>query len=194
MYVQDVNDAMCCQYFPATLRGIAQKWFNSLLSGSTTSFLLLVELFSPHFVVGKRKRKTSIHIAKIRQAKGEDLKKYVMRFNREVNLVSDLQDRIAYDAFLNGLLPGRFKFFLVESITILVDVLRRAQDFIQAIEICVGDDFIWQDAWKRVEEDNDSQLNKQKEGRGDGWMISHQPLMYPHKNQRQSNSKVTQTH
>jgi len=23
MYVQDVDDAMCCRYFPATLRGIA---------------------------------------------------------------------------------------------------------------------------------------------------------------------------
>jgi len=74
MYVQDVDDAMCCRYFPATLRGIAQKWFNGLPSGSITSFLQLAELFSTHFVEGKRERKTSIHIAKIRQAKGEDLK------------------------------------------------------------------------------------------------------------------------
>jgi len=25
MYVQDVDDATCCRYFPATLKGIAQK-------------------------------------------------------------------------------------------------------------------------------------------------------------------------
>ena len=27
MYVQDVDDATCCRYVPATLKGIAQKWF-----------------------------------------------------------------------------------------------------------------------------------------------------------------------
>jgi len=84
-----------------------------------------------------------------------------MRFNREAVLIPNLQDGVAYAGFLSGLFPGRFKFFLVESKVItLVDALRRAQDFIQAIEICLGDDFIWQDAWKRVGEDNDSQSNK----------------------------------
>jgi len=102
-------------------------------SGSITSFLQLAELFSTRFVAGNRDKKTSIHIVKIRQAKGEDLKEYVMRFNREAILISDLQDGVAYAAFLNGLLPGRFKFFLVENkVTTLADALRRAQDFIQA--------------------------------------------------------------
>ena len=41
------------------------------------------ELFSTRFVAGKRERKTSIHIAKVQQAKGEDLKEYVVRLNRE---------------------------------------------------------------------------------------------------------------
>jgi len=100
-------------------------------------------LFSTHFVTGKRERKTSIHIVKIRQAKGEDLKEYMMRFNQEVVLIPGIQDGVAYAAFLNGLHPGRFKFSLIESkVTTLVGVLRRTQDFIQTIEICVGDDFI----------------------------------------------------
>jgi len=117
-----------------------------------TFFLQLAELFSTHFVASKRERKTSIHIAKIQQAKGEDLKEYVMRFNREAVLIPALQDGVAYVAFLNGLLPERFKFSLIESkVTTLPNALRRAQDFIQTIEICVGDDFVWQDAWKRVE-------------------------------------------
>jgi len=141
---------------------MAQKWFNNLPSGSITSFLQLAELFSTHFVAGKRERKTSIHMAKIGKAKGEDLKEYVMRFNREAILISDLQDDVAYAAFLNGLLLGRFKFSLVESkVTTLVDTLRRVQDFIQAIKICIRDDFVWQDAWKRVGEDKDLQSNKQ---------------------------------
>jgi len=86
-----------------------------------------------------------------------------MRFNREAVLIPDLQDGVAYATFLNELLPGRFKCSLVESkVTTLADALRRAQDFIQAIEICVGNDFVWQDAWKRVGEDNDSQSNKHR--------------------------------
>ena len=32
MCVQDVDDAICCQYFSATLREIAQVWFNCLPS------------------------------------------------------------------------------------------------------------------------------------------------------------------
>jgi len=82
-------------------------------------------------------------MAKIWQAKGNDLKEYVIRFNREAILILDLQDGIVYAAFLNGLLSGRFKFFLVESkVTTLANALRRAQDFIQVIKICVGDDFV----------------------------------------------------
>jgi len=66
-------------------------------------------------------------MAKIQQAKGEDLKEYIMRFNWEAVLILDLPDGVAYAAFLNGLLLGRFKFSLVESKVItLVDSLRMA--------------------------------------------------------------------
>jgi len=41
----------------------------------------------------------------------------------------------------------------------LADALK-IQDFIQAIEICIGHDFVWQDALKRVGEDDDLQSNK----------------------------------
>jgi len=76
--------------------------------------------------------------------KGEDLKEYVMRFKPEDILISDLQDEVAYAAFLNRVDPRRFKLSLVESKAItLIDALRRAQDFIQVIKICVGYDFIW---------------------------------------------------
>jgi len=112
MHVQDVDDATCCRYFPATLKGIAQKWFNGLPSGSVASFLQLAELFSAYFVASKKERKTSIHLARIRQQGGEILKGYVRRFNHEVVLIPDLYDGATYAAFLNGLLPGRFKFSL----------------------------------------------------------------------------------
>jgi len=141
MYVQDVDDATCCRYFPATLKGIAQRWFNGLPSGSVTSFFQLAELFSSHFVASKKEKKTSIYLARIRQQRGEDLKGYVRRFNHEAVLIPDLQDGVAYAAFLNGLLPGRFKFTLAESkVTTLVEALGRAKSFIQATEICAGEE------------------------------------------------------
>ena len=54
MYVQDVDDAMCCRYFLTTFKGIAQKWFNGHPNGNVTSFLQLAKLFSAHFISIKR--------------------------------------------------------------------------------------------------------------------------------------------
>jgi len=101
----------------------------------------LADLFSAHFVASKKEKKTSIHLARIRQQRGEDLKGYVRHFNHEAILIPDLQDGVVYAAFLNGLLPGRFKFSLAESrITTLVEEIGRAQSFIQATEICAGEE------------------------------------------------------
>jgi len=47
MYVQGMDDAMCCRYFPTTVRGMAQKWFSGLPSGSITSFLQLRSCSAP---------------------------------------------------------------------------------------------------------------------------------------------------
>ena len=141
--------------FDAILKEIAQKWFNGLSSWSITSFLQLVELFSVHFIFSKWEKKISIHLAMIRQIKGEELKEYALKFNSEAALVSDLQDGVAYTAFLNGLLPGWFKFSMAESkVTSLVDALRRPKDFIQATEICARDVFILQESRKRLGEDS----------------------------------------
>ena len=45
MYVQDVDDAAYCRYFPATLKGVAQSWFNGPLPGSVTCFQDLADRF-----------------------------------------------------------------------------------------------------------------------------------------------------
>ena len=60
-----------------------------------SSFFQLAELFSAHFIAGKKERKTSIHLARIQQQRGEDLKGYVRRFNHETVLIPDLQDGVA---------------------------------------------------------------------------------------------------
>jgi len=123
----------------------------------------LAELFSAHFIASKNERKTSIHLARIRQQRGEDLKGYVRRFNNEAVLILDLQDGVAYAAFLNGLVPSRFKFSLAESkVTTLVEALGRAQSFIQAMEICTGEESLRPDSKKRVVEDRNVQSDKRQ--------------------------------
>ena len=125
MHVQCVDDATYCHYFQATLKGITHKQFNDLPSGRITSFLQLTELFSTQFIESKKERKTSIHLAKIQQATGEDLKEYAMMFSCGTVLIPDLQD--GQPTYLNGLLLERFKFYPTENkVTTLVDALRRA--------------------------------------------------------------------
>ncbi|XP_021863554.1 uncharacterized protein [Spinacia oleracea] len=46
MYVQGANEATWCKYFPATLKGVASKWFERLPPGSIASFDELQTLFS----------------------------------------------------------------------------------------------------------------------------------------------------
>jgi len=57
------------------------------------------------------------------------LKEFVIRFNHYAILIPDLQDKVAYTAFLNGLLPERFKFSFAKSfaeskVTMLVEAFR----------------------------------------------------------------------
>jgi len=99
----------------------------------------LAELFSLHFVASKKEKKTSIHLARIQQQRGEDLKGYIRRFNHEAILIPDLQDGVAYAAFLNGLLPGRFKFSLAESrVTTVVEAMGRAQSLFKPLRYVLG--------------------------------------------------------
>ena len=61
---------------------------------------------------------------------------FVKHFYEEAVLIPDSEDRVAYTSFLNGLKSGQFKFSLAEQKEItLVEVLRKAADFIRATEI-----------------------------------------------------------
>ena len=79
-----------------------QKRFNDLPNGSITSSLQLMELFSAYFIASKRETKIGIHLAKIRQAKGEHLQESMMRFNRNALLILDLQDRVVHTVLSIG--------------------------------------------------------------------------------------------
>jgi len=74
-----------------------------------------------------------------------------------------LQDGVAYAAFLNELLPSRFKFSLAESnVTTLVEALGWAQSFIQATKIYAGEESLRPDNKKRAGEDRNVQSDKRQ--------------------------------
>jgi len=67
MYVQDVDDVAYCRYFPKTLKGVSQKWFSDLSSGSITFFYDLREWFISQFIASRRGRRMSNLLSKIEQ-------------------------------------------------------------------------------------------------------------------------------
>ncbi|XP_048502817.1 uncharacterized protein LOC125498620 [Beta vulgaris subsp. vulgaris] len=109
MYVQGVDDATWCKNFPATLKGVAQKWFNNLPPNSVNNFTELSILFTSHFVANRQEQKPSMHLGKVVQGPKEALRSYVKSF----------------------------KFDLVKKkISTLTEALKEAEAFIHATEVC----------------------------------------------------------
>ncbi|XP_056691876.1 uncharacterized protein [Spinacia oleracea] len=136
MYVQGTNEATWCKYFPATLKGVASKWFEQLPPGSIASFNELQTLFSTRFMAHKE-RKSSMHLGRIQQGKDDSVRSYVKRFNLEAGQIPDLPDGVSFDNFIRGLKKGSFKFDLVKkSVRTMAEVLDEAEAFIHATEIC----------------------------------------------------------
>ena len=67
MYVQDIDEASYCRYFPATLKGVAQSWLNGHAPGSITCFQDLLDKFVSQLIASRKERRTSIHLSKIKQ-------------------------------------------------------------------------------------------------------------------------------
>jgi len=67
IYIQDVDDAAYCRYFPTTLKRVVQSWFNGLASRSVSCFQHLVNRFFSQSIASCKERRTSIHLSKINQ-------------------------------------------------------------------------------------------------------------------------------
>ena len=136
MYLQAVDDATWCTCFPATLTGIAQRWFGTLPAGSITNFRTLAYMFVNQFSMNIPARKTNLSLSAISQGKEEGLRSYLKRFNLERIQIPDLSDDVAYTGFVKGLRQGsEFKFDLIrKQIFTLPEALAEAERCIQAVE------------------------------------------------------------
>lgn len=109
---------------------------NSLPDHSVQNFTELSMILSHHFMANKQARKTSMHLDKVLQGQNESLHSYVQRFNLEMLQIPDLADGVAFDSFIKGLAPTRFKFDIVKKgVKSLQEVLTEAESFIHATEI-----------------------------------------------------------
>ena len=137
MYLQGVYDATWCKYFPTTLKGVAQKWFNSLPDQSIRNFTELSMIFTHHFMANKQLQKTSIDLGKIRQGEQETLRSYVHRFNNESLQITGLTEEVAFHNFFKGLLDrSRFKFDIVhKGVRSMAEVMYEAKSYIRATKL-----------------------------------------------------------
>ncbi|XP_056691613.1 uncharacterized protein [Spinacia oleracea] len=131
MYVKGTTEVTWCNYFPATLKWVASKWFEKLPAGTIKTFAELEMLFSTRFRAYKEEKKTSMHLGRIQQGKDKSLRSYVRCFNLESGQIPDLSDGVAFDNFFRGLKKGSFKFDLVKmSVRTMEDALDEAELFI----------------------------------------------------------------
>ena len=97
-------EAGMCRGFGETLAGPALTWFINLPYRSIGSYQQLADRFVEHFASSCRLEKTTEDLNAIQQQKGESLRNYVARFNKERITIPDLHQPTAVEAFRNGLL------------------------------------------------------------------------------------------
>ncbi|XP_021717068.1 uncharacterized protein LOC110684934 [Chenopodium quinoa] len=153
MGVQTGCEDSWCRFFPTTLKGIAQTWFNNLTPGSIRTFDMLATQFKKHFIAGSRQTKTSVHLMTVKQGENESLKDYIKRFNTESQLIPDLQDNVDFTALLFGLKSNKLKFELVhDKVSTFSKAMERAERIIEASEVCKAP--VANNKGKRNQEDN----------------------------------------
>lgn len=119
-------------------RGLALTWFTEFPLRNILDFASLEAAFKKNFIVGKRHRKTGIHLMSIRQQRNEDLSDYIKKVYEESLKVSDLKDSVAFNTLMWGLnASSNFKLKLDESeVSTFCEAMCLAQNFIQASNIC----------------------------------------------------------
>ncbi|XP_031275028.1 uncharacterized protein LOC116133462 [Pistacia vera] len=100
-----LREACMCKSFGSSLFGLALQWYMNLPNGSIDSFTQLTDTFVEQFASSKKLEKLSADLYRVYQRRGEPLKEYVSRFNREKISIPACNPETAVDAFRKGLLP-----------------------------------------------------------------------------------------
>ena len=103
MCLQGIPDEIMCHAFPTTLKGPARIWFKKLTPSLVGSFAQLSSLFFNHFIGGQQCGQPTTHLLNVKRKKGETLRSYLTRFNKEMLLVDGIDDKVVLTAFIFGL-------------------------------------------------------------------------------------------
>ena len=126
-------DEVICRAFLTTLKGASRVWFGKLPSSTIANFEQLNKGFVRHFIGGQQHKKPTGQLLNIRQAKGESLRQYVTRFNKELLQVDEVKDQVILKTFHAGLLPRDFFFSITKSLLKTVaELLHKAQKYMNA--------------------------------------------------------------
>ena len=101
------SDAVCCNMFQETLAGEALSWFYELPSESIDCFRELADKFVNRFILRTDGQNTA-QLFKVKQDRGEGLKAFVNRWQGATARVRSFDKKVAEEAFIQGLLPGKF--------------------------------------------------------------------------------------
>ena len=122
-----------CRAFPTTLKGPMRVWFSRLTPNLIATFKELSTWFASHFIKGHRCKKSTTCLMSIKQQEDEMLMTYIARFNKEVLLIDEADDKILVAAFMNGLRKGKFLFSLYKNDPkTMLDVLYKNTKYMNA--------------------------------------------------------------
>ncbi|MQL98827.1 hypothetical protein Taro_031543 [Colocasia esculenta] len=128
MVFHRASDVAKCQAFPATLKETVQAWFESLPTGSISSFHQLKKSFRDNFLGGRSQPRTAVSLLSVRQKKGEALWDYVKRFWIEALRIPRLDVPLATSALIQGTRDGFLQRTLgVQQPSTLAELLSTAQ-------------------------------------------------------------------
>ena len=135
MLLQAVPDEIMCRAFPVTLKGNARMWFNKLKPNSIGDFKELSKSFVSYFIAGQKYCKPSTHLLTIIQNRGESLRDFMTRFNKEDIQVESVDDKVTINACIVGLWSGQFLFNLTQDPPqTMAELMLRAQKHMNAEE------------------------------------------------------------
>ncbi|XP_031265974.1 uncharacterized protein LOC116124385 [Pistacia vera] len=109
-------------------QSLKEKWYTNLPNGSIDSFEQLTNTFVEQFASSKKLKKLSVDLYKVYQRRGELLREYVSRFNKEKISIPFYNPETTVDAFRKVLLSdGEFyKEVTKLGYTTMEDALARA--------------------------------------------------------------------
>ncbi|XP_077248498.1 uncharacterized protein LOC143888089 [Tasmannia lanceolata] len=139
MLLHGASDGFLCRAFSATLTRAARDWYSGLQPWSISSFEEFGDNLARHFMSSRRQRRTAASLMAVKQEKGESLKDYISRLNREALQVPNLDPSATMNALLTGVMSVDFRLSIAKKTpSTLADLIVRAEKYITPEETLVA--------------------------------------------------------